>query len=129
LVFVGSVFEVLSTDQQETNTQGDQGKTNNDQAKYEQNEKTHGISGLFLIKTIRKGNCFLRVYYPELFRIYPRNGLLFPLVADLLAFRTGQSKLPHFPVPAYFRLRKALFPEKNIESEEDKGNNYDSQND
>ncbi|MBP1670360.1 MAG: hypothetical protein H6Q21_2726 [Bacteroidetes bacterium] len=81
------------------------------------------------LKQSGKAIVFSGVYYPELFRIYPRNGLLFPVVADLLAFRTGQAQLPHFPVPAYFRLRKAFFPEKNIESEEDKGNNYDSQYD
>lgn len=51
------------------------------------------------------------------------------MVADLIAFRTGQSQLSHFPVPAYFCLREAFFPEKDVESEEDKGNNYYGQDD
>ena len=119
----------MSTDQQETDTQGNQGKTNNDQAKYEQNEKIHGIFKFVPHLNNQERQLFLRIYNSELLRVYPGNGFLFPVIADLIAFRTGQSQLSHFPVPAYFRLRKAFFPEKNVESEEDKRNNYDGQYD
>jgi hypothetical protein len=57
------------------------------------------------------------------------NGFLFPVIADLIAFRAGQPQFSHFPVPADFRLGEAFSPEENVKSEEDKGNNDDCQYD